>query len=320
MRAALLGVDVVGERVHRLGVAVVPLERDLDLDAVALSVHVQRLRVDHRLVLVDELDEGADPALVVEGAALVVSLVAEDDGDAGVQERELAQPVGERVEAVDGRLEDAAVGLELHLRAAAPGGADPLEAVRRLPPLVALPVDVPVAADLEVQGLGERVDHRHADPVQATRYLVALVVELAAGVQHRHDDLGRGPATVVLVDRYAPPVVDDRHRVVDVDGHLDAVAVPRQGLVDRVVDDLVDQVVQARRAGRPDVHRRPLAHRLEPLENLDLVGAIVVRRPRGGRHRQNALVRNGLATCLIVFELGHSLPLGRPTQGAWTCR
>ena len=37
-------------------------------------------------------------------------------------------------------------------------------------------------------------------------------------------------------------------------------------------------MVQARRAGRADVHRRPLADRLEAFEDLDLVRAVVVRR------------------------------------------
>ena len=49
VRAAFVGVDVVGERVHQLGVAVVPLQRDLDLDAVLLALHVDGLVVDGAL-------------------------------------------------------------------------------------------------------------------------------------------------------------------------------------------------------------------------------------------------------------------------------
>ena len=80
----------------------------------------------------------------------------------------------------------------------------------------------------------------------------------------------------MLIDRDAAPVVDHGDRIVDVDGDVDLVAVPGQRLVDRVVDDLVDEVMQPRLAGRADVHRGPFAHRLEAFENLDLVGAIVV--------------------------------------------
>src|SRR6185295_17172675 len=57
-------------------------------------------------------------------------------------------------------------------------------------------------------------------------------------------------------------------------GDVDAGAVPGHRLVDRVVDDLVDQVVQTRRAGGSDVHAGPLTDRFETLENGDVLGGI----------------------------------------------
>ena len=47
------------------------------------------------------------------------------------------------------------------------------------------------------------------------------------------------------------PVVADAHAAVSQDGDLDVVAVAGQGLVDGVVDDLVDEVVQARSPVEP---------------------------------------------------------------------
>ena len=151
-------------------------------------------------------------------------------------------------------------------------------ALDRIAAVVALLVDLAVAPDLQVERLRQRVHDRDADAVQTAGDLVAVVVELAAGVQHgQHDFRGR-PAALVLIDGNAAAVVDDGHRVVDVDRDVDLIAVAGQRLVDRVVDDLVDEVMQARRAGRADVHRRPLAHGLEAFEDLDLVRAVVVRR------------------------------------------
>ena len=66
-----------------------------------------------------------------------------------------------------------------------------LEVGERRAALVALLVDLAVAPDLELEPLGQRVDDRHADAVQAARDLVAVVVELAAGVQHGQHDFGR---------------------------------------------------------------------------------------------------------------------------------
>ena len=81
---------------------------------------------------------------------------------------------------------------------------------------------------------------------------------------------------VVPIDRDAAAVVDDRDRPVDVNRDVDLIAEAGERLVDRVVDDLVDEVVQPGRPGRPDVHRRPLADGLEAFEDLDLVGGVVV--------------------------------------------
>ena len=52
-------------------------------------------------------------------------------------------------------------------------------------------VELAVAPDLELQPGRQRVDDGHADAVQAAGHLVAVVVELAAGVQLGHHDFGR---------------------------------------------------------------------------------------------------------------------------------
>ena len=145
-----------------------------------------------------------------------------------------------------------------------------------LPRSYDLLVDLLVAPDLELEPLGERVDDRHADAVQPARHLVAVVVELAAGVQHREHDFRRRSTAFVHVGRNAAAVVDDRDRVVDVDGDVDFGGKPGERFVDRVVDDFVDEMMQPGGPGRPDVHRRPLAHGLEPFEDLDALGAVFV--------------------------------------------
>src|SRR5438034_9272107 len=49
---------------------------------------------------------------------------------------------------------------------------------------------------------------------------------------------------------------------------------PGHGLVDRVVDDLVDQVVQPAGTGGPDVHPGPQADVFDTLEDLDVLGRV----------------------------------------------
>ena len=112
--------------------------------------------------------------------------------------------------------------------------------------------------------------------MEAAGHLVAAAAELAAGVEHGVDDLERVLAGRVLADRHAAAVVDDLDQcrpaaivtwiVRGVAGHR---------LVDRVVDDLPDEVVEAADVGRADVHARAAANGLEALEDLDARGGVV---------------------------------------------
>ena len=73
--------------------------------------------------------------------------------------------------------------------------------------------------------LGERVDDRDADAVQAAGDLVGILVEFSAGVQPRHDHFGGGDALFLVdVGRNAAAVVDHGDGAVGVERHVDAVA------------------------------------------------------------------------------------------------
>ena len=78
----------------------------------------------------------------------------------------------------------------------------------------------------------------------------------------------------VAVDRDAAAVVDDLEAAVGVDRHVDPGGQVGHRLVDAVVDDLPDELVEAARIGRADVHARALADRLEALEDLDVGGGV----------------------------------------------
>jgi hypothetical protein len=94
-----------------------------------------------------------------------------------------------------------------------------------------------------------------------------IVIELTAGMQDGHDDLGgRAPLLGVRVDRDASPIIADGDRFVGVDGYRHGIAIPGERLVDRVVDDLENHVVQAGAViGVADVHPGAFPNRLEAL-------------------------------------------------------
>src|SRR6185295_12137466 len=98
-----------------------------------------------------------------------------------------------------------------------------------------------------------------------------------ARVQDGEDDLDRGPAVLRARDRLdgdPSAVIGDGDRVVLVQRDDDPVAEPGHGFVDRVVDNLVHEVMQTARAGRAYVHARPFADWLEAFQDLDVAGVV----------------------------------------------
>ena len=165
------------------------------------------------------------------------------------------------------------IGLEAHLGAApVRRAADLLQLALRLAALEHHAVERLLARDLDLHALGQRVGDRDADAVQAARGLVDLGVELAARVQRAHDHFER---RLVLefrmrIDRDAAAVVGDGDEAVGLHLDLDEGGVAGQRLVHGVVDHLGEQVMQRLLVGAADIHAGPPAHRLEPLQHLDV--------------------------------------------------
>ena len=279
MGAAVTLRDVVGEAQHVLMVAVVPPQRGLDADVVHLRPHHDRGGHHRLLVAVEIFDEFLDAAVVMHRLALLdrVAHVGQHDIDAGIQERELAQAMLQRREIIFDVGEGLGGCKEGHFGAAlAIGVADDLERGDRIAMGEFDVMFLAVAPDPKLQLARQRVDDGDADAVQAAGNLVGVLVEFSAGVQLGHDDLGRGNAfALVNVDRNAAAVVAHRHRAVGVEDDFDGGGVARERFVDGVVDDLVDHVVQAGTViGVADIHARPLAHGVEPLQHPDRFRAI----------------------------------------------
>ena len=153
--------------------------------------------------------------------------------------------------------------------------ADRLHVRRGLAASELLPVHLAVASHLGDEPLGERVDDRDADAVQAARDLVAVAAELPAGVELGQNDRQRRKSLLSdHVDRDARAGVAHGHGVVRMDRDVDEVVSPRERLVDGVVDHLVDEVMQAARARRPDVHPGSQTDRVEALEDSDVLCGI----------------------------------------------
>src|ERR671911_1371187 len=275
VRATFVRVDVVGEREDGVLEAAVPLHRDLYVPYLLLTLQVEDGFVDGVFRLVDVLHEVPYAALVlICDVPGFFPLVYEPDLESLVQESPLAEPAAQGIER-----EVLGLGKDLRVGQEAYGGARPLalleltvlcQSALRKPALVALAPHVSLDFDLQLEPLGERIHHGGADAVQSAGHLVTFPAELPAGVQRRHDDLGRRLAVLRhLAHRHTAPVVGDRDGVVRVDRYEYLRTVPGQGLVYGVVDDLPDEVVKTPGARRADVHTRAPLDGFEAFEDLN---------------------------------------------------
>jgi hypothetical protein len=116
--------------------------------------------------------------------------------------------------------------------------------------------------------------------VQAAGHLVGIVVrrvlELTAGVELGHDDLGRRDAFLgVDAGRDAAAIILDRDRAVGVQRDRMRSQWPASASSIALSDHLEHHVVEARAVvGVADIHSGPFADRVEALQHLDGIGAV----------------------------------------------
>ena len=175
MRAAVALGDVVGERQDVLVVAVVPPQRDLDADRVALALDEDRLLDQRGLGPVEIAHERLEPAFVVQflPPRLGVAQVGQYDPDARIEEGELAQAMLDgRIVEVDhgegsGRGRERDFGAALRAPVDGRRGPGDLERRDRVAAGEFDQVLESVAPDAQHEPGRQRIDHGNADAVQS---------------------------------------------------------------------------------------------------------------------------------------------------------
>src|SRR5450759_662158 len=279
VRPAVDGVDVVREAEDVLGVCVVVLERDLDGRGSFSPLYVDRAVVESFFVPVQVTDKRDEAPLKIERTFTVGPIVNQTDPEPLVEVGRLAEALGDGVEVEFDRLKDLWVGKEGRGRALAIAlRAEFSDRAGGHAARVLLGPDRAVPGGLDAERDRQGVHDADADAMEAARHFVAAAAELGTGVEDRMDDLESVLAAGVATDRHASTVVRNPDRAVVEDAGFDVGRVSGHGLVDRVVDDLPDEVVQAADIGRADEHARASANRIEALEYLDALGVVVAGR------------------------------------------
>lgn len=150
------------------------------------------------------------------------------------------------------------------------------DGIKRLSAFVFLLVDFPATEYLSGHVCGECVYARYTHAVQTAGYFIRTFVELAACVQHGHNDFQSGFLFLLVpVYRNTATVVLYGDGVVFIDGDFDVVAIAGHGFVDGVVHHFVHQMVQTVLADVSDIHGGTFPHGFQSFQNLNVACGIV---------------------------------------------
>ena len=158
--------------------------------------------------------------------------------------------------------------------------------------------------------------------MQAARRIVGLAVELAARVQHGHDDFERALVLElgVRTDGDAAAVIGDRQIAVCRQFDFDPGGMACDRFVHGVVDHLGEKVVHGLFVRAADVHAGPAAHGLEPFEDFDvafrIAGSSGLGRLAGAGRGLIAHLALGVRKQVVRLWFCHGRPvLMRPEAG-----
>ena len=138
---------------------------------------------------------------------------------------------------------------------------------------VLLHPDFALAVDFGHQKVAEGIHAGNTHTVQTAGNLIAVLVELTAGVQHRKHHF-QGAAMLFLVHARGDTAAVVLHPdgIVFQDFNIYVCAEAGHSLVDTVIHHLIYQMVQTPFADVADIHGGALAHRLKAFQNLDTIG------------------------------------------------
>ncbi len=295
VRATVRVGDGVCEAEDLVVVRVVVLHDHVNDHLVLFTADDNRLGMDDGLVLAKLFDEFLDAVAVKEpfdfdflgsrrlarsrsagGCFFGSALVLEDDFDAGIEECQFAQAIGQEFELeLGGDGENFRIGLKGNQRSVAFALADDFEFAGGFAALEFHRVDLAVAVDFDGEPFRKGVDALGADAVQTAGVFIGALPEFTARMQiGQHQLDGRHLELRVNVDRNTAAIVTDGAGAVYVDGDVDPLAKTGQMFVDGIVENFENAMVKTTFIDVADIHSRPLADGFQSLQFIDLGGIV----------------------------------------------
>ena len=143
--------------------------------------------------------------------------------------------------------------------------------------LKALGISLAVVAVVNLHPLGKSVNYRRAYAVQTAGEFISVAAEFSSRVENGVYHLkGRNSHFGVNSGGNTASVVANGNGIVLVDSHDNLLTVTCKCLVDRVVDDLVHQMMQTARRGRSYIHSGAFSYRFKTFKDLYLAFVVCV--------------------------------------------
>ena len=113
--------------------------------------------------------------------------------------------------------------------------------------------------------------------MQTAGYLVSAAAELTARMKDGKYNLNRRLFCLFLnTYRNTSAIINNRDRIIFVDRHIDLCTKAGQSFIDRIIHDLIDQVMQTSGRRTADIHTRTLSNGLKSFKNLNLTCAVII--------------------------------------------
>ncbi|CAI8198419.1 MAG: Uncharacterised protein [Alphaproteobacteria bacterium] len=273
MRAAIALGNIIGEAQYRLVIAVIPPQRQLNANIISLRLQCDGGVYQGCFIAVKITGKGFQPAVKFQlnAARLGMAHIFQNNTDTAVQKCQFAQAVLQRIKTELGHGESGVRRVKGDFRAGRLGLANDRQIGFRLAMRKAHFVQFAIAANGQLQPIGQCIDDGNANPVQAARDFITIGIKLTAGVQLRHNHLRGGNAFFrVHFGRNATAIIRHRHRAIGIEAHRNLIAMTGQSLINGIIDHLIDHMVQAGAVIRiANIHARALAHRFQPFQDLN---------------------------------------------------
>ena len=290
MSAAVYGVNIIGERTDILIIGIIPLKRYLSGGSILCSSDIYYLFGDRRkpLYRVDMLDKLSDTALIVKffGFNIVfITQIGKSYSYARIEERLFTQTLEKYLIIINGSLcEDSAVRFESDGSSRFGSIADDLELFIILSAVMeTLEVDMLAVLYGKLEPFGKSVHDRRAHAVQTACDFISAAAEFSACVKNGINHSCRRNFLLGM-NTYGntAPVIGYFNDIAGEYLHFNKSAVSRKCLIYRIIDYLINKMMQSARAGSAYIHTRALAHGFKTFENLYLIFVIILIRAHGG--------------------------------------